>query len=175
MLTQQRLRELVDYNPETGVFLWRSNTSKYPAQSLKREGKLATSVNGTGYNQLYLDGEKFYASRLAWLYMTGEWPDHYIDHENQTRADDRWVNLREATPSNNSTNKKLLSSNTSGCRGVWKQNGRWCVRITVRGVVHYLGSFVEFDDAVAAREEAAIRLHGQFAQLDSLSTETFYS
>lgn len=168
MLTQQRLRELVDYNPETGVFLWRSNTSKYPAQSLKREGKLASTVNGHGYNLLYLDGEKFYASRLAWLYMTGRWPDAYIDHENQARADDRWVNLREATPSDNSQNRKLPSNNTSGCRGVIPQNGGWIVRVTVRGKVHYGGTFRNFDDAVIAREAMAIRLHGEFVQLDSL-------
>lgn len=168
MLTQQRLRELVDYNPETGDFRWRGNTSRYPAVSRKREGKIATVTNGHGHSYLYIDGEKFAAARLAWLYMTGQWPEHQIDHANQRRWDDRWENLRQATVAENCQNRTRQTSNTSGCRGVWKQNGKWLVRVTVRGQTHYLGSYDTFEEAVIVRNDGALRLHGEFAALDAL-------
>ncbi len=169
MLTQQSLRELLDYDPKTGVFRWRNDSPKRMGPK-RYAGQVATSFNGCNYAQLYIDGEKFIASRLAWLYMTGQWPEHQIDHINQNRMDDRWENLRAADRAQNCANRTLPSNNTSGHRGVHFQQGRWLARITHRKVVYNLGLFANKEDAIKAREEAAIRLHGEFAVLDSLPT-----
>lgn len=171
MLTQQRLKELVVYNPETGLFTWKESTppgksgpKHFAGQPVKR------SFDSFGHVQLFLDGKKHLSARLAWLYMTGEWPSNYMDHANRTPSDDRWENLRQATAAQNSTNRKLPSNNTSGCRGVQWQAGKWYARITANGVVYNLGAFSEYEDAVRAREAAAVRLHAQFVQLDSATS-----
>lgn len=93
-ITQETLKGLLTYNPETGVFLW--NTSK----------KKAGSENHRGYIQIGIDGKLYYAHRLAFLYMTGAMPFGIVDHRNRKKADNHWANLRDTTQAENNANKE---------------------------------------------------------------------
>jgi hypothetical protein len=90
-LTAERLRELLDYDPKSGVWVWRISRKRM------RIGSVAGSINGDGYRRLMVDGRRYQASRLAWLYVIGSWPIAEIDHKNLDKADDRFCNLRECT------------------------------------------------------------------------------
>jgi hypothetical protein len=164
MLTQQRLRELLDYNPTTGIF------SSRRAKSKLKIGGVAGATHRQGYTLIGVDGERFRGCRLAWLYMTGEWPDQHIDHINGDPTDDRWNNLRECSRSENMANATLLrGNNTSGARGVsWnKRLEKWHARVNFEGKLHHCGYFDDFDEAVEARDEKAVQIHGAFAQLNT--------
>src|SRR4051812_34139236 len=97
-LTQQRLRELLDYCPETGVFTRRTKKGH------ERSGDVAGYRDTHGYIKLSVDYKRYYAHRLAWLWITGVWPPQ-IDHINRDRADNRLENLRVATPAQNAANR----------------------------------------------------------------------
>jgi hypothetical protein len=113
-LTQERLKEVVSYDPETGKFL--------PVSRRRRitPGRPLGSIRSHGYRMLAVDGVRYYAHRLAWLYMTGAWPAGSIDHANTDRADNRWANLRQATPSQNGANTVRQARNKSGFKGVFR-------------------------------------------------------
>lgn len=136
---------------------------------MNSNGAIAGMVAGSihkkqGYRFIGIERRHYKAARLAWLWMTGEWPSHDVDHRNRDRADDRWENLRHATRSQNGCNRGL-SRNTSGFKGVsWdKSRGRWFVSICVGGKQKNLGRFDCVEDAIAARNAAAERLHGEFS------------
>jgi hypothetical protein len=107
MLTQEKLKSLLRYDPETGVFT--------------RLQKAAHNAGGgtvnrlSGYRTLSVEGKLYYAHRLAFLYMTGAWPEHQADHINGDREDNRWSNLRDATPLVNQQN--LVSAQSNNCTG----------------------------------------------------------
>jgi hypothetical protein len=101
-LTAARLRELLHYDPETGIFTWVHGTRKSPAGS--RAGYVMKGKN-LGYRAINLEGCCYYEHRLAWLYMTGAWPQHQIDHDNHARTDNRWSNLFDRTPKENVANR----------------------------------------------------------------------
>ncbi len=153
-LTAERLRELFTYNPETGHFrrLKNAKTAQYRA-------------NYRGYIRLQIEGRYYKTSRLAWLYMTGDWPDGIVDHANRNRADDRWINLRLATFAQNSFNTMRCSKNGLP-RGVWKNRGKWSAKIRVAGDSLYLGAFNTPEEAAAAYDVAATFHHGEFAVLN---------
>jgi hypothetical protein len=118
-----------------------------------------------------VDNEKFRAARLAWLYMTGEWPKDIVDHINGVRDDDRWENLRAATQGQNCLNTARRSDNTSGVKGVgWNTRlGKWHARVKIGGQQHHCGYLDNLEDAKLARETKAGQLHGAFARFDSLT------
>jgi hypothetical protein len=152
-ITQERLKQLVKYDPETGVFTRADN------------GKKAGSLRTDGYVSLCVDGVVHRAHQLAFVYMTGRCPKS-IDHRNGVNGDNRWGNLREATQSQNSCNRGLRSDNTSGAKGVrWlKSSGKWIADITLKGKRRHLGLFESFELAVEFRQLAADMLHGEFAR-----------
>lgn len=159
MLTQARLKELLDYNPETGVFTWRVSRH-HRVRAGARAGSLSHN-----YNYVRIDGRLYKSSRLAWLYVTGNWPAKEIDHKNRVSHDDRWINLREATRAQNVHNRGLSRDNTSGAKGVIRVGGRWRARLYT-GCVHlHLGYFASREDAAAAYRDAALRLHGEYAKV----------
>jgi HNH endonuclease len=94
MLTAKRLRKVLSYAPTTGIFRWKVNAS-----SRASVGAIAGAKNGRGYHQIRIGGRPYSASRLAWLYMTGKWPNSEISYINGKPSDTRWVNLREAPSS----------------------------------------------------------------------------
>jgi hypothetical protein len=174
MITAIRLRELLDYDPQSGIFRWRRQinvgTSAQGARNRWAERR-AGVMTVHGYWIISVDNERLRAARLAWLYMTGKWPDEHIDHINGDPADDRWANLREATRSENMANAKLLRlNNTSGARGVsWnKRLGKWHARVNFQRQLHHVGYFDSFEEAVAARDAKAAEIHSAFAQLNTL-------
>jgi len=168
-LTAAQLRSLLDYDPETGIFTWRPRrvlTQYDKTWNARYAGtKAGTPTVPKGYTQIMVNGRLYLAQRLAFLWMTGEWPkSEEIDHFNEDRADNRFSNLREATSSQNKWNTGNRADNSSGSKGVAfdKRRGTWYARIEVNGTKTWLGSFATIEDAKAARDAAARRLHGEF-------------
>lgn len=149
-MTAAQLRELLDYDPTTGLFVWRVRLS-----TARGPGDLAGSIKADGYIRIEIAGESFTASHLAWLYMTGAWPTDRIDHEDRHRSNNRWSNLRPATHKQNQENKTSIAA--SGVCGVGWFKGKWQAVIKHEKVKHYLGRFDTLLDAVAARKAAEHR------------------
>jgi len=107
------------------------------------------------------------AHRLAWLYVTGSWPDFEVDHVNLDGTDNRWANLRLATSSQNQRNRRLQSNNTSGYKGVHKlkNNGKFLAYIKVHGKQKRLGIFDTAEQAYEHYVAAAEELHGEFSRI----------
>jgi hypothetical protein len=161
MLDRKRLLELLHYEPETGVFTRLVRTAQ-----CMRVGDVAGRTDTWGYRQIGVDGRKHLAHRLAWLYVTGEWPAEQIDHVNGDRSDNRIVNLRLATGSQNQANMRKRGDNTSGYKGVaWNAKCRkWQAYIGVNGRRHHLGLFNDPAEAHAAYISAAQGHFGEYAR-----------
>lgn len=160
MLTQSELKERLHYNPETGIFTWVNSKSK----NLGKTGSIAGCDNGTGYIKIHVLGKLRYAHRLAYLYITGKFPDGILDHINQIKSDNRWLNLRNATQSQNMCNQCKPSSNTSGIKGVtWdKVTYSWKAQCRVNGVVKNLGRYQDMNEAIKVRQSVAKNVQGCF-------------
>jgi len=162
-LTQARLRELLNYNPETGVFTWRLK----PCDRIAA-GMVAGGEGGRGYSQICIGRTRYQSHRLAWFYVYGEWPIHQIDHINLDRADNRIANLREATPSQNGSNRKSSPKTSNPLKGAnWdKRKKNWVARICIDRRVICLGRFKTAEQAHDAYMQAARKLFGEFARAD---------
>jgi hypothetical protein len=135
LLTQQRLKELLSYDPLTGEFRWLVNRRRGA-----KAGDIAGTIYKNGYRRIGIDGRYYYASRLAVFYMTGSWPKHEVDHRDTDRANDRWTNLREATRSQNIANQR--PRNKLGIKGVRQTRaGTYHVQIQVAGRHIHLGTY----------------------------------
>jgi len=151
--TQERLKQLLDYDPETGLF---SRLSGW-------RGKKVGTIDAKGYVRICVDYSIFRAHRLAWIYMTGEIPDDQIDHVNGDRSDNRWANLRSATQSQNQFNRSVRSENCTGMKGVTLQpNGTYRAQIFIEGKLKCLGRHKTADEAKAAYNAAAMIIHGEY-------------
>lgn len=159
MITQTRLKELLHYSPETGIFTWLRD------QGRVKKGSIAGAVDYYGYIVIRLDRVLYKAHRLAWLYVHGEWPDKNIDHINRQRNDNRLKNLRDVDQSVNGHNGKMKATNTSGFTGVtWrKDRGKWSARIKVGYKNIDLGLYANINDAVEARQVAEAKLLASLA------------
>lgn len=168
MLTQSILKSLLHYEPLTGVFTWLPRVDNPPPNmrggwgswNTKFAGKEAGCFDGKGYRLIAIHDRPYRASRLAWLYIHGVWPDQ-IDHENHIRDDNRFINLRSVTNQINNQNRTLQSNNTSGIVGVSfsKRSKKWVVQFMVRGMHTCLGQFDNIEDAAVVRKAAEIE-HG---------------
>lgn len=157
-LTAARARELLLYDPATGILTWRISRPGCVA------GTAAGTVNGDGYRQVEIDFVIHRAPRIIWLMMTGRWPRGQVDHKNRNRADDRWDNLRDATPRENARNRTPTASNKSGAVGVCASGERWAAYIGLPGDrTIRLGTFDHLPDAIAARQAAERQHFGRFA------------
>jgi len=156
MISQARLRELLHYDPETGVFTWLA-----PGCSKMKPGDLAGTKHISGYWAMRVEGFAFLRHRLAWFYMTGRWPKDEIDHIDGDRSNDSWRNLREATRSENQQNVPLRKTNSSGVAGVnlHKGSGKWHARIHHNGKRIFIGEFNTLAAAAKARKEAELQYH----------------
>jgi hypothetical protein len=153
------IRERLDYDPMTGVFLWRYCEAMPRNWNTRWDGKVSGSVNnGKGYRVIGIDGGLHMAHRLAWIITTGEWPADQLDHINGNRADNRMINLRSVSQSENQRNRAMSSNNTSGVQGVYwrKAGGKWSAAIRVDDRLIHLGFFTHKADAIAARRAAEI-------------------
>lgn len=157
-LTATKLREVLRYEPETGRFFW---TKRIGARAIP--GNEAGSLNPTGYIKIKVLGREYPRSRLAWLYVHGEWPEPFIDHINRDRSDDRICNLRVATRGQNNRNTKMRSDNTTGVKGVSIKGGKFLARINFRGKSIYLGCHDCIDTAKEAVRKASLKYHGEYS------------
>lgn len=168
MLTQQRLKELVSYDPETGEM--------YRLKALSRRNHVGDKLGNAQYGgrlRAVVDGKAYRIHRLAWLYMTGSFPEIgiEIDHINRIPSDNRWSNLRLATPSQNKANRKMYSNNTSGHRGISYDNRsgnrkRWRVYLNFYGP-KIMKTYSTLEEAIEARDVAEQKWFGSFRPNDT--------
>jgi Demerecviridae HNH endonuclease len=145
------VRQLLDYDPATGVFTWRSN------------GRSAGYLGHRNRRIIGINHVQYFAHRLAWLYVHGEPVPDEIDHKD-TDVQHNWIsNLRDASHPDNCANQRKPKNNTSGIKGVGvRESGRFRVRIMRDWRSVNVGTFDTAEEAAAARREAAQRLHGSF-------------
>ena len=157
MLTQARLKELLFYNPITGVFSWRVRRGGYA-----NVGSTAGALDRDGRRQIKIDSTGYCANKLAWLYMKGRYPKKDVDHIDRNKGNDRWVNLRLATRSQNCGNQ-IRKDNKLGVKGVTRLRSRYCATINKNGKHFHLGVFATIEEASTAYQQAARKLFGPFA------------
>ncbi len=164
-LTAEEVRRLLDYDPDSGVFVWRENPERRSNWNTRWAGTRAGENSGK-HRVITIDHVGYLASRLAWLHVTGSWPQNDIDHINCDPTDDRFCNLRDATCSQNLANTRLRARNTSGAKGVHFDRSRekWMAFITVQGRYMNLGRFATREEAQEARTLAAAKHFGEFAR-----------
>lgn len=155
-LTAERLRELLHYDPETGVF-----TRLVSLNFAVNVGDVAGTLMKKGYWSIGVDKHKYKAHRLAWLYMTGSWPKEQIDHINGNRIDNRFSNLRECTNQENQQNIPVITKATGRLVGTCfrKDRGMWSAAIICTPVRKHLGFFATQEEAHQAYLKAKAELH----------------
>ncbi|WP_324710403.1 HNH endonuclease signature motif containing protein [Pseudomonas citronellolis] len=151
MLTADLLRDIIHYDPVSGLFTWKRTLS-----NRAKEGHLAGTVTDRGYLVITIARRRMQAHRLAWLYVHGEEPAGVIDHLDGDALNNRIVNLRVVPQATNTKNNKVSMNNTSGHPGVYlnKRTGRWYAQIWDSMKCIHLGNFTDKADAVAARKLA---------------------
>lgn len=152
------------YNPETGEII----RLEYGRHHLARTNGWVPRPNGGRKLRLRMGvlGQVFLAHHLAWLLHYGEWPSLLIDHINGDSMDNRIVNLRLATPTQNARNCEKSKINTSGFKGVTRYRKKWRAAISVDNRKLWLGLFETPQAAHEAYAKAARKYHGEFARLD---------
>ena len=158
IMTKSELKRLVKYNPETGEFIHLSGN---------RKSTIATTHNNYGYIIIFLNGKQYLAHRLAFLYMTGNFPKIHTDHINHIRDDNRFCNLRECTMAQNQHNRPINKNNKTGFKGVSfdKINKRFQSHIKISNKSIRIGYYNTPQEAYIAYCEASAKLHGDFGCL----------
>jgi len=154
-LSQKELKDVLHYNPETGVFTWLVGRGGVNVGDIA--GNIATRHSGKKYMFIGVNNRGRFAShRLAFLYMTGSFPKNDTDHEDGNGLNNKWENLKDVTNSENHKNVKKQANNTSGTTGVRMHNAakKWVARIYDDGKEVHLGLFDNYEDAVSVRKEA---------------------
>lgn len=159
-ITPERLRQILNYDPETGIFTWRQKPNRN-----KPIGALAGTRHRKGHWQITVDGGRYFAHCLAWLWVYGVWPENQIDHRNAIRADNRIGNLRQATQTQNNANRQL-GKNACGYKGVslHRQSGLFRARIKIHRREHCIGYYATAPEAHRAYVAAAQSIFGEFAR-----------
>lgn len=137
-LTQEYLKSILEYNLETGKFIWLVKTS-----NRVKIGMYAGTLRNNGYLKININGQLYYAHRLAWLYMTGKWPENHIDHKDGIKDNNKWENLREATYSQNNKNRAAYGKVD---KNIYPYRGRFAVRVC-------LGTYNTKEEAIAIRDK----------------------
>lgn len=154
-LTLERLRALLCYDPDTGLFWNKVNRNRCAIA-----GEVAGHTEKNGYVMVKIDRKAHLAHRLAWFYMHGSWPSHQIDHINGNRADNRIANLRNVTACGNQQNvRRAQKNNRIGLLGVSRNGANYAANIEAHGKRHYLGTFPTVEEAGAAYKTAKAKLH----------------
>jgi hypothetical protein len=160
-VTSDRVRGILKYDPATGVFLWQKHFH------LAKVGTTAGfSDNRSGIVYIGIDGRQYQAARIAWLYMTGDWPSGLINFKDGNNKNLIWENLRDASQSEKSAASRIHSNNKSGYRGVSfdKQSQKWRAQIRVKGKNSTLGFFETAEEASSAYMQAARSSFGEYAK-----------
>lgn len=161
MLTFQRAKELLSYDPQTGVLKW-----KQGRRNGTEPGANAGFASKNGYVRLRIDGVQHLAHRVAWLIHYSAWPAGQVDHKDTNRANNAISNLRVCTGAQNQQNQNLRKTNRSGVKGVsWVGPvSKWQVQVRAGGKIHHGGYHANIDDAEAAAIQLRTQLHGEFAR-----------
>jgi len=157
MLTQERLKELLHYSPETGLF-----TRIIKSAKKVNIGDIVGYLDKShGYITISIDYTNYYAHRLAFLYMTGKFPKDQVDHIDGIKHHNKWLNLRDANNSENQQNQKKAFKNnkSTGVLGVYSSGENFITKIGINGKQKYLGTFKTIEEAHSAYIEAKRRLH----------------
>jgi hypothetical protein len=148
MITQDRLKELLNYDPDNGIFTWKIKTNKVNIGDIA--GNVSVALKG--YVKIGIDKKQYWAHRLAFLYITGSLPKEHVDHIDGNPNNNKWDNLRSCSRNENYQNRSRKKNSTSKYLGVsWgKKSNKWQSRIQVNGKVNYLGCFDTEESAYAA-------------------------
>ena len=153
MLDFETAKKTFEYDPETGILIWKINHS-----DKVRMGSVAKSRNNKGYRRVRFKGKEYLIHRVIWLLTTGNWPENQIDHINGIRDDNRLINLREATQSENLQNVKAYSN--TGLKGIHlRKDGYYQVKLALNKKTVLQKTFKKLEDAVAAIAEAKRKYH----------------
>jgi len=160
--SRERLLELFYYDKDTGLFTRRIATAKR-----SKVGEVAGGIQYFGHVSIRIDGRRWLAHRLAWLYVHGVWPNSDIDHVNGNPGDNRIVNLRLATVSQNLANARRRKDNSSGYKGVTfhRQSGKWRAVVCVGGKSISLGLHATAKEASDAYAKGAVAQFGEYARV----------
>jgi hypothetical protein len=154
-LTADQLKEVLHFDPDTGQFTWLKRTAK-----CVHVGDVAGAIDRKGYITIGFNRKIYKSHRLAWLYVTGEWPNGLIDHINGNKSDNRFCNLRVVNESGNSQNvRKPNRRNQSGFMGVIRFQNKWRASITINRKTYCIGDFKTPEEAHAAYLDAKRKSH----------------
>lgn len=148
ILTQQLLKQILDYSAETGAFTWLVDSGK------ARKGHSAGRLKADGYREIGINGKVYRAHRLAFLWMTGEMPADRVDHINRDPDDNRWTNLRPCSQAENCLNRGARRDGTSRFLGVSRSGSRWRAQLKMKGKKASLGYFDTEEEAHQAYVDA---------------------
>lgn len=154
-LTKERLKKLLEYDPQTGKFI-----SRTPRGNIGVGVELGWE-NGRGYQRVSIDGKRYMLHKLAWLYMTGDLPELDVDHKDLDSSNNSWDNLRLCTNKQNSYNRGVRKDNNTGVKGVSKTtNNSFMVRVGQKS----FGCYPDLELAELVAMEARDSMHGEFAR-----------
>lgn len=162
MLTQDRLREILYYHPDSGDFVWKEHRGAQRVLKRTIVGTLAGVWDHRRYLCITISSKRYYAHRLAWFYVHGRWPEPGIDHINGDKSDNRICNLREASQAQNGWNMRSPPSKL-GVKGVRAKRQKYEASISINGKLYYIGTYASLADAVRMRRLAEDAWHGEFA------------
>lgn len=153
MLDKKQLKNLLKYDKYTGKF-----TYKISSGSVKK-GNFAGYINPKGYEVICINKKLYLSHRLAFLYVTGKFPNKLVDHIDHNKLNNKWKNIRGCNLEDNQLNRSLNKNNKSGFNGIeWnKRDSKWSVRINIKGKRKYLGSYKNIKEAIKVRKEANIK------------------
>lgn len=155
-LTVERVHELLDYNPTTGILTWRGGGFR----GHRQPGVAVGSMSSNGYLCFQIDRKKYTVHRFVWFWWYGEWPSVDIDHIDGNRTNNRIANLRTATRTVNCQNRRATSRNSTGLLGAsLDRRGKYVAQIASDGRTYNLGRYETAEEAHAAYLAAKRRLH----------------
>lgn len=158
ILTQQDLKEQLHYDKNTGLF----TRIKIIQNSHAKVGDIAGNSHHSGYVFIRVNGKLYQAHRLAFLYMTGNFPVDCVDHINGIKNDNKWCNLRNATRSQNMKNRVMTKGNKTGYKGVVANGKKFKAVARLNGKPNYLGTFKTAIEAHEVYKQYAKKHHGEF-------------
>ena len=159
-LTADRVRELLDYNPETGKFRWR-----VARRSTARVGSVAGTQTPRGYTRITINRTPYFAHRLAWLWVHGEWPPNDVDHADRDPRNGHFNNLRSATRRQNQANRGIDKDSSLQIKGVYRGPCKYIAQIRINGKITYLGGYNSPFEAWLAYAAAVKQYNGEYAYL----------
>lgn len=154
-ILHEELLAVLSYSPETGIFTWKENRG---SSAKINEVAGCTQSEEHPYTIITIGRKQYYAHRLAWFYVYGEWPSDLIDHIDRNPRNNSIANLRDVGHRENKLNSKLSSRNTTGHAGVASTYGKFRAEYTYYGETFYLGTYNTAEEATNARD-AFIKEH----------------